>query len=233
MEYIIYKMSTMIETYEKIYRNILNIMMLSLSIDNESKPQTTMNNNKPLMVIGPSAVGKDTLINKLKNKYPDVVYKLPSYTTRPKRDGEIDGIDYYFVTKREFFKLRDEGKLFGIQEYNSNWYASNKAKLNQALENKNKIVVLNYNINTANAVKNEIDFNYVAILPPSETALRERLKQRNTKTEEIETRMSNSITEIQLISEANYIHFRLVNDELEKSFTKLENHLMGIYPQLQ
>ena len=226
-------MSAMIEIYEKMYRNLLNKIMLALSIDNEPESESTMNKNNPLMIIGPSAVGKDTMINRLKNKYPEVIYKLPSYTTRPKREGEIDGKDYYFVTKQEFSELKNNGKLFGIQKYNDNWYASNKSKLNEALENKNKIVILNYNINTANAVKNEINFNYVAILPPSESALRERLKKRKTKAEEIEKRMSNSITEIQLINEANYIDFRLVNDIEEIAFRKLEMHLKKIYPQLQ
>ena len=70
--------------------------------------------NKPLMILGRSAVGKDTMINRLKAKYPRVIYKLLSYTTRPKREGEIDRVDYFFITKEEFNKLRSEGKLFGI-----------------------------------------------------------------------------------------------------------------------
>ena len=81
---------------------------------------------KPLMILGPSAVGKDTMINRLKKKYPDAVHKLPSYTTRPKREGEIEGVDYYFVTKEEFQTMRGKGCLFGIQEYNKNYYASNR-----------------------------------------------------------------------------------------------------------
>ena len=190
------------------------------------------NNHKPCMIIGPSTVGKDTMINKLQKKYPDKIYKLPSYTTRPIRENEKEGIDYYFVTHEEFDKMEKEGKLFGIQKYNNNKYASNKNKLEEALKNKNKITILNYNIETANAVKDEIDFNYIAILPPSESELRNRLIKRKTKVEEIEERMKNSIKEIQLINEANYIDYRLVNDDEEKAFNKLENHLNEIYPRL-
>ena len=190
------------------------------------------NNHKPCMIIGPSTVGKDTMINKLQKKYPDKIYKLPSYTTRPIRENEKEGIDYYFVTHEEFDKMEKEGKLFGIQKYNNNKYASNKNKLEEALKNKNKITILNYNIETANAVKDEIDFNYIAILPPSENELRNRLIKRKTKVEEIEERMKNSIKEIQLINEANYIDYRLVNDDKEKAFNKLENHLNEIYPRL-
>jgi len=225
------------EAYEKMYRKIVNELMItmmeSISVKDEEASESSSNDsNKPLMILGPSAVGKDTMINRLKARFPESVYKLPSYTTRPKRNGETEGVDYFFVTKEEFSKLKNEGKLFGIQEYNNNFYASNKNKLKEALDNKAKVIILNYNIETANAVKDELDFNYVAILPPSEAALRERLIKRGTKAEEIEKRMEKSIKEIQLINEANYINYRLVNDEEEKAYNKLEKHLKEIYPQL-
>ena len=105
---------------EKMIRR-LRQLMASLAVASE----------KPLMVIGPSAVGKDTMINRLKNKYPNVIYKLPSYTTRPMRSGETDGVDYFFVTKEKFFQLKNKGELFGIQEYNNNWYSSNKKRLEE------------------------------------------------------------------------------------------------------
>ena len=59
-------------------------------------------NMKPLLILGPSGVGKDTLISMLKKIYPNIIFKLPSYTTRPKRPGEIEGVDYFFVSEEEF-----------------------------------------------------------------------------------------------------------------------------------
>lgn len=188
--------------------------------------------HKPCMILGPSAVGKDTMINKLQKKYPGKIYKLPSYTTRPIRENEKEGVDYYFVTHEKFDEMEKNGELFGIQIYNNNKYASNKKLLEEALKNKNKIIILNYNIETANAVKDKIDFNYIAILPPSESELRNRLIKRKTKSCEIEKRMKNSIKEIQLINEANYIGYRFVNDDEERAFNKLETHLIEIYPCL-
>ncbi len=219
----------------KVVRNLSNLMAVALALEQvpQPKPQPKQSEcSKPLMIIGPSAVGKDTMINRLKAKYPNVIYKLPSYTTRPRREGEVDGMDYYFVTKEEFFKLRDNGELFGIQEYNNNWYASNKKRLEESLENKEKITILNYNIETANDVKDEIPFYFVAVLPPSEKALKERLIKRKTKAEEIERRMENSIREIQLIHKASYIDFRMVNDKEDEAYNKLEKKLKEIYPQL-
>ena len=188
-------------------------------------------NKKPLLILGPSGVGKDTLINMLKEIYPNIFFKLPSYTTRAKRTGEIEGVDYFFVSEEDFKIMESQGKLFGIQKYNNNFYASNKSKLRELIDNGDKIIILNYNIETANCVKNEFDFNYVAILAPSEDELRNRLINRGTNPEEIENRMKNSIREINLINEANYIQFRVVNNDINTCFTKLENHIKELYPQ--
>lgn len=188
-------------------------------------------NKKPLLILGPSGVGKDTMINKLKEKYPNKFYKLPSYTTRPMRKGEKEGIDYFFITKEAFKKMEEEGKLFGIQEYNNNYYASNKGTLKEVINKGDKIIILNYNIETANSIKDEIKFNYIAIMPPCEKELRNRLIKRGTKPEEITNRMNNSLREMQLINEANYIDFRVVNDKEDTCLRKIEEHIKKLYPQ--
>ena len=219
---------------ENNYNNSLIDDMISYIRQNpEGENKSNNAVRKPLMILGPSGVGKDTMINRLKAKYPNVIYKLPSYTTRPMRKGEIEGVDYFFVTKEQFQLMRKEGCLFGIQEYNNNFYASNKNKLKELMTDKNKIIILNYNIETANSVKDELDFNYVAIYPPSEDELKNRLIKRGTKPEEIEKRMEKSRNEINLIQEAHYIDFRLLNDDEEKAFNDLEQHLKELYPVLK
>ena len=190
----------------------------------------TENNKKPLIILGPSGVGKDTIINMLLNKYPKIFYKLVSFTTRKIREGEKEGIDYFYITKEKFQEKKNENKLIGIQEYNDNFYASDKSKLEELMNKGEKIIILNYNIETANKVKHELDFNCIAILPPSEDELRNRLKHRGTKPEEMEKRMKNSLKEMKLINEANYIQFRVVNDEKDICFKKIENHIKKLYP---
>ena len=226
-------MAEVFEECIKIYRNLAQkLSNLVAELERSKIAEKKEKSHKPCMILGPSAVGKDTMIGMLQEKYPEKIYKLPSYTTRPKREKEKEGVDYFFVTLEKFDELEKEGKLFGIQEYNGNKYASNKNKLQEALKDKSKITIVNYNIETANAVKDEIEFNFIGILPPSESELRNRLIGRNTKAEEIEKRMKNSIKEIQLINEANYIDFRLVNNDKDEAFKRLENHLKEIYPQL-
>ena len=203
--------------------NTLTDIISQLSIQTE-------NNKKPLIILGPSGVGKDTIINMLLNKYPKIFYKLVSFTTRKIREGEKEGIDYFYITKEKFQEKKNENKLIGIQEYNDNFYASDKSKLEELMNKGEKIIILNYNIETANKVKVELDFNCIAILPPSEDELRNRLKHRGTKPEEMEKRMKNSLKEMKLINEANYIQFRVVNDEKDICFKKIENHIKKLYP---
>ena len=221
------------ETFSKMCRKIvIDLIIMIRAMVKQNSKITSINSNKPLMILGPTAVGKNTLINKLKTKFPKVIYKLPSYTTRPKRNGEIDGVDYSFITKEEFLKLKNEGKLIGVHAYNNNYYALNKNKLKEALGDKTKLIILNYKIEMANIIKDELECNYVAIYPPCEATLKERLIKKKTKAEEIEKKMEEAIKEIKLINEANYINYRLVNNEEEKAYNKLEKHLKEIYPQL-
>ena len=126
--------------------------------------------------------------------------------------------------------MKDENKLFGIQEYNGNFYASNKSKLYELIKKGDKIIILNYNIETVKAVKDEFDFNYIAIFPPSEDELRNRLKNRGTKPEELEKRMQNSLREKNLIIEANYIKDIFTNDDKNECFKKIEEHIKKLYP---
>ena len=219
-----------ITLFEKEIEGIENILSkLNLkTIDNNNNKKSKINS---LIFMGPSGVGKDTIINMLLEKYPEIFYKLPSYTTRKIREeDEVDGKDYFFITKEEFQVMKDENRLMGIQEYNDNFYASNKSKLNELINKGDKIIILNYNIETANAIKDEFDFNYIAILPPCENELRNRLKKRGTKPEEMEKRMKNSLKEMKLINEANYIQFRVVNDDKNICFTKVEKHIKELYP---
>ena len=209
--------------FDKDEMNALTDIISQLSIQTE-------NNKKPLIILGPSGVGKDTIINMLLKKYPQIFYKLVSFTTRKIREGEKEGKDYFYITKEKFQEKKNENKLFGIQEYNDNFYASDKSKLDELMNKGEKIIILNYNIETANKVKDELDFNCIAILPPSEDELRNRLKHRGTKPEEMEKRMKNSLKEMKLINEANYIQFRVVNDEKDICFKKIENHIKKLYP---
>ena len=144
----------LIEYFQRLFSNIQDNLQLLLGVMRQRQQI-----KKPLIILGPSGVGKDTMIKKLMKKYPKLFYKLPSYTTRSIREGEKEGIDFYFISKEEFIRKKNENKLFGIQEYNNNFYATDKNIIKEAITKYDKILLLNYNIETVNRIKNEVDFN--------------------------------------------------------------------------
>ena len=217
----------------KLYRRILYNMSEALQSFRNLQLRTgnPTQNNKPLMIVGPSCVGKKAIINKLKQKYPNLIYKLPSYTTRPKMNNEIDGVDYYFITKEEFNRKKNENDLICIQEKDNNYYSLSKDKLREVANNRNnKIIIVNQNISNVDTIKDAFDFNYVAILSPSEGELRNRLISKGIKNEDLDKKMEKCIKEIQMINGANYINYRIVNFNEERTLNRLEMHLKEMYP---
>ncbi len=227
-------MVTLNEGLLKLYRRILYNMSEALQpfLNLQLRTGNPTQKNKPLMIVGPSCVGKKGIINKLKQKYPNLIYILPSYTTRPKMNNEIDGVDYYFITKEEFNKKKNENKdLICIQEKDNNYYSLSKDKLREVANNSNnKIIIVNQNISNVDTIKDAFDFNYVAILSPSEGELRNRLISKGIKNEDLDKKMEKCIKEIQIINGANYINYRIVNFNEERTLNKIEAHLKEMYP---
>ena len=227
-------MVTLNEGLLKLYRRILYNMSEALQpfLNLQLRTGNPTQKNKPLMIVGPSCVGKKGIINKLKQKYPNLIYILPSYTTRPKMNNEIDGVDYYFITKEEFNKKKNENKdLICIQEKDNNYYSLSKDKLREVANNSNnKIIIVNQNISNVDTIKDAFDFNYVAILSPSEGELRNRLISKGIKNEDLDKKMEKCIKEIQMINGANYINYRIVNFNEERTLNKIEAHLKEMYP---
>lgn len=190
--------------------------------------------NKPLMIIGPSGVGKDTIISKLKKKYPNLIIKCVSNTTRAKRDGEIEGINYYYISKEKFAELESKNELFGKFKNYDNCYGVSKTVLNNTLTN-NKIVYFDLNIETAEKISKDgdLDFNYIAFLPPNISELKNRLLNRNTENaENLQKRLDYASIEIEKIKNADFLNYKIVNKNVEETFKKFEKYVKDLYPKL-
>ena len=109
--------------------------------------------NKILIVVGPSGVGKDTLMQKVFEKYPGFFKKGVTHTSRKMREGEKEGFNYYYVSKEEFLKLDSEGGLVEHNFYNGNYYGLSKMELEKGLKG-DKIMYAIIDINGANSVFN-------------------------------------------------------------------------------
>ena len=187
--------------------------------------------NKPLMIIGPSGVGKDTFTQKIINKYPNIFIKCVSSTTRLPRENEKEGINYYFINKEKFEEMDKNGEIIGKFEKYGNLYGTSKYQLEKISSNEN-IVYFDYNIETAIKTFKEkkVDFNYIALLPPDIKELEKRLRKRGTDNEDsIRKRIKYAQKEIELINESKFINYVIKNDELEKSFNDFENGIKTLY----
>ena len=178
-------------------------------------------NTKGLLVVisGPSGVGKGTVRKALFNMPKhNLVYSV-SMTTREKREGEIDGVDYYFVSKEEFQKRRKEGKFLETAEFVGNYYGTPLDKVNDQLDAGNE-VVLEIEVEGAIQVKRKVpDCVMIFIVPPGKQALYDRLKRRGTENDEvIQERIAKANREFKLAHLYDYI---VVNDEVNNAADRI------------
>ena len=171
-------------------------------------------NRRGLLVVlsGPSGVGKGT-IRKALFEMPEqeFVYSV-SMTTRPPREGEIDGVDYYFVSREEFERQIAAGNMLEYAEFVGNYYGTPKDKVEEQL-NAGKEVILEIEVNGALQVREKCkDAVFVFIVPPTRQALYDRLINRGTESEEvILARIAKANKEFRLAHQYDYI---VVNDEV-------------------
>ena len=187
--------------------------------------------NKVLVVVGPSGVGKDTLMQKVFDKHPNVFKKGVTHTSRKMRNGEKEGYNYYYVTEEEFLKMKDEDKFVEFNYYNKNYYGLSKMELKNQT-NGDKILYVIIDINGAkNVNKAKIPANYVAILPPNEETLNERLKGRGTESEDvIKGRLETAKTELREIEKCEFFNHKVFNNDLDKAVLDMEQFLKVAYP---
>jgi guanylate kinase len=169
---------------------------------------------KLFVISGPSGVGKGTLVNKILEENKEL-YLSVSATTRSKRDGEIEGINYYFKTKEEFLKMTEENEFLEWATFCENSYGTPKRPVFDKL-NEGKDVILEIEIQGAMQVKKNMPSCVLLfIAPPSKEELIRRLKGRGTETDEvIKLRVETATKEFKVAKEYDYI---IVNDDIEKA----------------
>ncbi len=176
-----------------------------------------------LVVSGPSGSGKTSLARAVCEEFGDKAYFSISTTTRPKRDGEKDGVDYFFVSKEEFLKDIEEGYFLEWAEVHGNFYGTSKKQINEAL-NQGKIVFLDIDVQGHEAVRKAYPdvVTSVFVTTKDKHTLIQRLKNRGTETEEtLEVRMINALHEMKKIPEYDFL---LINDD----FNEAKEFLKGV-----
>lgn len=181
---------------------------------------------QPVVICGPSGVGKGTLINMLMKDYPNAFGFSVSHTTRPPRDKEKTGVHYHF-TERDAMKLAiQEGEFLESADVHGNLYGTSIAAV-EAVADAGKRCILDIDVQGAKAVKNSsLDALFIFIAPPSFQELENRLRGRETETEEqIQKRLQNAKLELEQGQNSSLFDHYVVNNDLETCYLDIKRLL--------
>ena len=172
-----------------------------------------------LVISSPSGTGKTTICKKLL-EYDKNIHLSVSVTTRKKRKNEVEGIDYYFRSKKDFLNLKSQNSFIENAFVFENYYGTLKSEVLEQLEN-GVDVLIDIDWQGTRQITQAMKGNLIKIflLPPSIDELKKRLSKRNSDSiKEINFRMSQALKEIKHFDEYDYV---LVNDNLDNTFQKI------------
>ena len=167
-----------------------------------------------IAVSAPSGGGKTTIVKKILNLYPEIIFSV-SATTRPKRENETDGVEYFFISEDEFKNRADNNEFVEWEKFYDYYYGTFKSFINDNI-NSGKSVLLEIDVKGALSIKRIYpDSHLIFIMPPSYDELIQRLRNRQTETEgDFQKRVERAKMELSHKDQFDYI---VVNDNLENA----------------
>lgn len=188
-----------------------------------------------IVVSAPSGAGKSSLVEGALKSVEGLKYSI-SYTTRKARGAERDGVEYYFIGKKEFIDMRNRGEFLESAEVHGCLYGTQRVALEQII-NEGSDVILDIDVQGAMQIVRQMsEAVTVFVLPPSREILESRLRMRNLNApEDLERRLKNASREVLSYATFKYV---IVNDDLERATRELvaiiiaERHLLGRQQQI-
>lgn len=178
-----------------------------------------------IVISGPTCAGKGTICRELLSRNNNI-WRSISYTSRPMRGNEVDGVDYYFVTKEEFEEKINNGEMLEYAQVHYNDYYGTpkshiKEKLDQGID-----VILEIDIQGAIQIKEKVsEAIFIFILAPSMEEIRNRLIKRGFENnEQMIERFKTAYREINELTKYNYV---VVNDDLDEAVKKVESIIIS------
>lgn len=192
--------------------------------EQESKPsgsnpkETNSKQGRLFIISAPSGGGKTTLSKALLNRFNDILYSV-SYTTRPPRKGERNGVDYYFIQKKDFEKRIESGHWAEWAKVHGNYYGTSAGFIDRGLAS-GRDILLDIDVQGAlQILENYPDSVTIFIMPPSLKTLRERLEMRRTESRETINR--RLLTAEKEMAQKSIYRYVIVNDQLSESIETL------------
>jgi guanylate kinase len=181
---------------------------------------TSTPNPFPVILSSPSGAGKTTIARCLLETRPDVGYSV-SCTTRQPRTGEVEGKDYYFLSRAEFIRRMEQGAFAESAEVHGNLYGTLKAEIQRVLA-AGRHVMMDVDIQGAALLRRAFpSVVTIFILPPSAEVMLERLRNRKTETKDaIVRRLESALQELQAVEDYEYV---VVNDVLETAVRRVSS----------
>lgn len=187
---------------------------------------SSVKRGKIIVIVAPSGTGKSTLIKRLVQDVSDLTWSV-SCTTRPKRAGEVEGKDYFFITEKDFLTKKENNEFVEWAKVHSNYYGTLKSFVDKGLDN-GKFLLFDLDVQGCDQIK-EIygdEAQVIFIEPPSREELEKRLKGRGTDDAEvIAERLNNSLKELERKDDFD---FNVVNDDIERAYNNLKEVILKI-----
>ena len=185
-----------------------------------------------IIISGPSGVGKDTIIDALRRREREAGregdrHYVVTCTTRLPRNGEVDGVDYHFLSRAEFLRMRAARGFLEANEVHGNWYGSPRDQVRKALM-AGRDVILKIDVQGARVVKEQVsEALLIFVIPPSLEELFQRLRDRATESaDELELRQANAA--IELARDKDYDHV-VTNEtgQVERTAERIDEIIAG------
>lgn len=173
-----------------------------------------------LVLSGPSGSGKGTVSQAIMKENKEIVFST-SVTTRTPRSGEVNGENYFFVSKTKFEQMVEKDELLEHAFVHTNYYGTPKQFVFDQIEN-GEIVLLEIDVQGALQIKKKYkEAVFIFLIPPTMEELRNRLVKRDTESEEeINTRFKNAFRELDFVGEYDYF---VINDKVSQAVIDIEN----------
>ncbi|MCI6872676.1 guanylate kinase [Hallerella sp.] len=181
--------------------------------------------SKLFVMSAPSGAGKTTLKDLVIKEFPDMVYSI-SATTRAPREGEVDGTHYFFKSRDEFKRMIENNELVEWNEVHGNFYGTPKSFVEKMLSEGKRVLFDLDVFGKVNFDKVYPEAIGILILPPSLEILEQRLRNRNTDSDEvISLRLHNARKEIEFAKQHGKYEYKIVNDNLDDAVNQLRKIL--------